>query len=167
LGGGQAGESLLPARVALTTIAVLALTDNDIRRDITDGQRSLPPLASALTHRHTGVRYAACQCVRALLRSTDTRTSLVDPGPGAALFAVFTKEDEDRRVVHAALTAVCNLVSQYSPLRTLFLKQGVAPHLACLLALKIRCITINVTNVVAVKINKECFYLYSIMCENG
>ncbi|KAI0280546.1 armadillo-type protein, partial [Russula aff. rugulosa BPL654] len=119
---------------ALTTIAVLALADNDIRRDVTDGQRLLPPLASALTHRHTGVRYAACQCVRALSRSVAvTRTSLVDSGLGTALFAVFTKDDEDRRVVHAALAAVCNLVNQYSPLRTPFLKQGVAPRLARLL----------------------------------
>ena len=62
---------------ALTTIAVLALADNDIRRDVTDGQRLLPPLASALTHRHTGVRYAACQCIRALSRSVAVaRTSL-------------------------------------------------------------------------------------------
>ena len=61
-------------------------------RDVTDGQRLLPPLASALTHRHTGVRYAACQCVRALSRSVAvTRTSLVDSGLGAALFAVFYK----------------------------------------------------------------------------
>ncbi|KAH9032520.1 ARM repeat-containing protein [Lactarius hengduanensis] len=86
--------------------------------------RLLPPLATALTHRHTGVRYAACQCVRALSRSVAvTRTSLVDSGLGTALFAVFTKEDEDRRVVHAALAAVCNL----------FLEQGVAARLARLL----------------------------------
>lgn len=119
---------------ALTTIAVLALADNDIRRDVTDGQRLLPPLASALTHRHTGVRYAACQCIRALSRSVAVaRTSLVDSGLGTALFAVFTKEDEDRRVVHAALAAVCNLVNQYSPLRAPFLEQGVAARLARLL----------------------------------
>jgi len=128
-------ESLCRLReAALTTIAVLALADNDIRRDVTDGQRLLLPLSSALTHRHTGVRYAACQCVRALSRSVAvTRTSLVDSGLGAALFAVFTKEDEDRRVVHAALAAVCNLVNQYSPLRAPFLEQGVASRLARLL----------------------------------
>jgi hypothetical protein len=129
-------ESLCWLReAALTTIAVLALTDNDIRRDVTDGQRLLPPLASALTHRHTGVRYAACQCVRALSRSVAvTRTSLVDSGLGSALFGVFAKEDEDRRVVHAALAAVCNLVNQYSPLRTPFLEQGVASRLSRLLS---------------------------------
>jgi armadillo repeat-containing protein 8 len=128
-------ESLCCLReAALTTIAVLALIDNDIRRDVTDGQRLLPPLASALTHRHTGVRYAACQCVRALSRSVAvTRTSLVDSGLGTALFGVFAKEDEDRRVVHAALAAVCNLVNQYSPLRAPFLEQGVAARLSRLL----------------------------------
>ncbi|KAH9071040.1 ARM repeat-containing protein [Lactarius deliciosus] len=121
-------ESLCRLReAALTAIAVLSLADNDIRRDVTDVQRLLPPLATALTHRHTGVRYAACQCVRALSRSVAvTRTSLVDSGLGTALFAVFTKEDEDRRVVHAALAA-------YSPLRAPFLEQGVAARLARLL----------------------------------
>ena len=43
-------ESLCCLREAAhTTIAVLPLADNDIRRDVTDGQRLLPPLASALT----------------------------------------------------------------------------------------------------------------------
>ena len=46
-----------------------------------------------------------------------TRTSLVDAGLGTALFAVFAKEDEDRRVVHAALADDCNLENKYSPLR--------------------------------------------------
>ena len=46
-----------------------------------------------------------------------TRTSLVDAGLGTALFAVFPKEDEDRRVVHAALADDCNLENKYSPLR--------------------------------------------------
>ncbi|KAN0129589.1 ARM repeat-containing protein [Lactarius tabidus] len=128
-------ESLCCLReAALTAIAVLSLADNDIRRDVTDVQRLLPPLATALSHRHTGVRYAACQCVRALSRSVAvTRTSLVDSGLGTALFTVFTKEDEDRRVVHAALAAVCNLVNQYSPLRAPFLEQGIASRLARLL----------------------------------
>jgi armadillo repeat-containing protein 8 len=128
-------ESLCCLReAAFTTIAVLALADNDIRREVTDGQRLLPPLASALTHRHTGVRYAACQCIRALSRSVAVaRTSLVDSGLGTALFSVFTKEEEDRRVVHAALAAICNLVNQYSPLRAPFLEQGVATRLARLL----------------------------------
>jgi armadillo repeat-containing protein 8 len=48
------------------------------------------------------MHYAACQCVHALSHSvTVTRTSLVDSGPGTALFAVFTKDNEDRHVVHA------------------------------------------------------------------
>ncbi|KAI0263468.1 ARM repeat-containing protein [Gloeopeniophorella convolvens] len=119
-------ESLCCLReAALTTIAVLALADNDIRRDVTDAQRLLPPLASALTHWHIGVRYAACQCVRALSRSVAAmRTSLVDSGLGTALFGVFAKDAEDRRVLHAALAAVCNLINEYSPLRAPFLEQA-------------------------------------------
>ena len=46
--------------------------------------------------------------MQALSRSVAvTRTPLVDSGLGAVLSVVFTKNDEGRRVVHAALAAVC------------------------------------------------------------
>jgi len=119
---------------ALTTIAVLAIADNDIRRDITDSIKLIPVISVALTHRHAGVRYAACQCVRSLSRSVAVaRTSLVDSGLGTSLFQTFLKEDEDRRVTYAALTAVCNLISEYSPLRQPYLEQGLVKRLIQLL----------------------------------
>ncbi|KAI0045366.1 ARM repeat-containing protein [Auriscalpium vulgare] len=119
---------------ALTTIAVLAIADDDTRRDITDNHRLIPVITTALSHPHIGVRYAACQVVRALSRSVAvTRTSLDDSGLGASLYQVFLKEDEDRRVTYAALTAVCNLVSDHSPLRKPFMAQGLVKRLSQLL----------------------------------
>jgi armadillo repeat-containing protein 8 len=103
---------------ALTAIAVMAHMENDVRRDVTDSLRLIPQLVIALAHRHVGVRYAACQCIRALSRSVAVaRTSLVDSGLGNSLFQTFAKEDEERLVTSAALMAVCNLVTEFSPLR--------------------------------------------------
>ncbi|KAI0318921.1 ARM repeat-containing protein [Amylostereum chailletii] len=119
---------------ALTTISVMAIADNDIRREITDTVKLIPQLVAALSHRHRGVRYAACQCVRALGRSVAVaRTSLVDSGLGNSLFKTFAKEDEDRLVTYAALTAMCNLITEYSPLRQPFLEQGLVKRLAQLM----------------------------------
>jgi len=45
------------------------------------------------------------------------RTSLVDSGLGMKVYGVFLNEDEDRRVMFAASSVICNLVNDFSPLR--------------------------------------------------
>lgn len=68
-----------------------------------------------------------------------------------SVFGIFKKEGEDRRVTYAALSAMCNLVNEFSPLRPvgcfparsailnseirsqIFLEQGVMPRLIQLL----------------------------------
>ncbi|KAJ7743916.1 armadillo-type protein [Mycena maculata] len=121
---------------ALTAVAAIALFDNTIRRNVTDDLRLLPTINTALTHRHVGVRYAACQCVRALSRAVAVlRTNIVDSGLGMAVFQIFKKESgEDRRVTAAALAAVCNIVNEFSPLRPIYLDLGLMPRLVQLLA---------------------------------
>ncbi|KAJ6481550.1 ARM repeat-containing protein [Mycena vitilis] len=120
---------------ALTAVASIALFDNTIRRGVTDDLRLLTPIHSALSHRNVGVRYAACQCVRALSRAVAVlRTNIVDSGLGMAVFQIFKKEaGEDRRVTAAALAAVCNIVNEFSPLRPIYLDQGLMPRLVKLL----------------------------------
>ncbi|KAJ6562233.1 armadillo-type protein [Mycena capillaripes] len=120
---------------ALTAVAAIALFDNTIRRSVTDDLRLLAPIHSALSHRHVGVRYAACQCVRALSRAVAVlRTNIVDSGLGMAVFQIFKKDtDEDRRVTAAALAAVCNIVNEFSPLRPIYLDLGLMPRLVKLL----------------------------------
>lgn len=94
------------------------MSENDIRRAITDEYKLLPTIGVALSHRHVGVRYAACQCIRAVARGISVlRTNLVDSGLGMKVFEIFKKEDEDRRVLSAALFAVCNIVNGFSPLK--------------------------------------------------
>ncbi|KAJ7238127.1 ARM repeat-containing protein [Mycena haematopus] len=121
---------------ALTAVAAIALFDNTIRRSVTDDLRLLAPIHSALAHRHVGVRYAACQCVRALSRAVAVlRTNIVDSGLGMAVFQIFKKDvDEDRRVTAAALAAVCNIVNEFSPLRPIYLDLGLMPRLVKLLS---------------------------------
>lgn len=96
----------------------MSLFDDNIRREIADEFELLPLIQSCMTHRHVGVRYASCQCVRAISRSVAVlRTSLVDSGLGLQVFEIFKKEEEDRRVTSAALAAVCNLLNDFCPLR--------------------------------------------------
>ena len=46
------------------------------------------------------------------------RTNIVDTGLGMSVFQLFMKEGEDRRVMHAASTVICNIVTDFSPLRS-------------------------------------------------
>ncbi|TFK46722.1 ARM repeat-containing protein [Heliocybe sulcata] len=119
---------------ALTAIACICLFDNDIRREVTDNLKLLPVIHASLSHRHMGVRYAACQCVRAVARHVGAlRTSIVDNELGTGLFRIFMKQDEDRQVTHAASAAICNLMNESSPLQKVFLEQGIVARLMQLL----------------------------------
>ena len=85
-------------------MAAISLFDDDIRSDVTDKLLLIPYINISLTHRHVGVRYAACQCVRALSRAVSVlRTNIVDSGLGLAVYQLFRKPDEDPRVMLAAV----------------------------------------------------------------
>ncbi|KAI9574096.1 ARM repeat-containing protein [Boletus coccyginus] len=115
---------------ALMTIAAIALFDRVIKRDLADNIQLIPLFRACLAHKSIGVRVAACQCIRALSRDAAIiRTNLTDSGAGLALYQVFKKEDEDPRVIFAALAVVCNLVNDFSPLRPVMLSDGLLPRL--------------------------------------
>lgn len=105
-------------QAALSAIAALSLWNNDIRREVAENYSLIAVIRVSLSHPHTGVRFAACQCVRALSRLVAVvRTGLVDSGLGMKVYGVFLNEDEDRRVMFAASSVICNLVNDFSPLR--------------------------------------------------
>lgn len=105
-------------QAALRAVAALCLFERTSRREVVDGLRLIPTILASLSHRHVGVRFAACQFVRVLGRAVEiTRTNIDDSGLGTTVFQIFKKEDEDRNVTNAALSAVCNLVIEFSPLR--------------------------------------------------
>ncbi|KAH8106958.1 ARM repeat-containing protein [Cristinia sonorae] len=121
---------------AFTAIAAIALFDNDIRCEITDQLHLIPYIQASLTHRHIGVRYAACQCVRALSRAVAVlRTNIMDTGLGMAVFQIFVNGvgKEDKRVMLAVSAVICNLVNDFSPLRSVLIEQGVVSKLIELL----------------------------------
>ncbi|XP_006457243.1 hypothetical protein AGABI2DRAFT_188882 [Agaricus bisporus var. bisporus H97] len=119
---------------ALVAIAAMSLFDNEIQRTVTDQHHFIPTIHSCLFHRHIGVRYAGAQCVRALSRAVIVlRTTIVDSGLGMSIFSIFKKRDEDANVTNAALSAVCNIVIDFSPLRPIYLEQGLMDRLLELL----------------------------------
>lgn len=116
-------ESISALReAAFTALAAISLFENDIRCEITDKLHLIPYIQASLSHRHVGVRYAACQCVRALSRAVAVlRTNIMDTGLGMSVFQMFVKGlqdgNEDRRVMAAVSAVICNLVNDFSPLR--------------------------------------------------
>lgn len=102
-------------------IAGLSLIDPEVRRKVSDAMMLLPAIRISLNHPRANVRFAACQCVRALSRAVAVlRTSIIDSGLGMAIFEMFRRKDEDRRVTYAALSAVINLLNDFSPLRQVY-----------------------------------------------
>ncbi|TBU35602.1 ARM repeat-containing protein [Dichomitus squalens] len=128
-------ESVSRLREAvLTAVAAISLFDIDIRFAITDELRLIPAIQASLSHPYVGVRYAACQCARALSRAVAAlRTNIVDTGLGMSVFQLFMKQDEDRRVMHAASAVMCNIVTDFSPLRSTVIDQGAITRLVQLL----------------------------------
>lgn len=116
--------SLNEIQAALTAVAAISLFDNDIRTAVTDDLHLVPAFQASLTNRYVGVRYAACQCARALSRAVSAlRTNIVDTGLGLSVFQLFMKQDEDRQVMHAASAVICNVLANFSPLRTVSMVQ--------------------------------------------
>ncbi|KAK7472436.1 hypothetical protein VKT23_000551 [Stygiomarasmius scandens] len=131
----EPASTLALREAALTAIASIALFENNIRRNLTDEHHLLPLISASLASPHVGVKYGACQCVRALSRSVAVlRTSVVDSGLGLKIFELFKSESEDRRVVGAAVKAVCNIICEFSPLKPIYLDQGLMPRLVQLIS---------------------------------
>ncbi|KAE9400042.1 ARM repeat-containing protein [Gymnopus androsaceus JB14] len=134
----------------LLCLASISLFSNDIRRALAEDEGDAAPALSlvlaALLSPHTPLRCAACHIVRALTRSVAViRTSIIDSGLGWLVFAIFMgspnarpkpspdsvrEDEEDPRVVTAALRAVCNTVCEFSPLNLVYIDHGLIPRLA-------------------------------------
>lgn len=114
----------------LKAIAAISLFDKVIKREVADTYNLMPIIQACLTQKNVGVRCSACHCLRSLSRDTAViRTNITDSGAGMALYRVFKKEDEDVRVTAASLATVCNLVNDFSPLRSVMLEDGLLPRL--------------------------------------
>ncbi|EPQ28730.1 uncharacterized protein PFL1_03534 [Pseudozyma flocculosa PF-1] len=121
-------EGLIRLREAcLSAMAALTFQQDELRRRAVDTctPSVLSMLVPCLTFPALGVRVAACRLTRALSRSISIlRTSLVDAGIAAKLVGLINDEDEDEAVKVEATAAICNLMTDFSPMRKLVMEQG-------------------------------------------
>ncbi|ORY90921.1 armadillo-type protein [Leucosporidium creatinivorum] len=111
------------AEGALLSIACICITSESFRHQVVSA-KLLPLIVACLRHPATGVRAAACHCIRGLSRSVNVlRTSLVETGAADALFELL-KDEEDTVVQITAAATVSNLVLEFSPMRQLLIDQG-------------------------------------------
>ena len=105
-------------QAALTALASISLFEETIRSEMSGSLNLLPVITTCLQHPYIGVRYGAILCLRALSRSVSVlRTSILDSGAGNCLCEIIQKPDEDPRLINIAMTGICNLVNNFSPLR--------------------------------------------------
>lgn len=135
---------------ALLALAALAFQYEPTRSLIADASPPVLPLVcSALSHPSYGVRAAACQLARALSRTIAIlKTSLVDSGVGEEVVETLRREvarradeggelpaefdvtaeeelgDRAWTVEVAATATICNLVTDFSPLRAKLVMSG-------------------------------------------
>lgn len=74
-------------------------------------------ISQCMKHPYPGVRYGACQCVRAFSRSVSVlRTSIGDSQLAETLFET-VNSDPDSRVKVVALMGIANMVNDFAPTR--------------------------------------------------
>lgn len=113
-------------KAILTLSATITLQVEDIRTSFlaqgpfqsvaTMTLESRPPvlriIVHSLSHPKAGVRYAACQCIRALSRSVSVlRTAIGDDTRIPDVLLKIVSDDGDKRVVLVALKCIANMVS--------------------------------------------------------
>ncbi|PAV23692.1 ARM repeat-containing [Pyrrhoderma noxium] len=127
---GEPKPKTLLREAALTALASISLFEETIRSEMSGSLNLLPVITICLQHPYIGVRYGAILCLRALSRSVSVlRTSILDSGAGNCLCEIIQKPDEDPRLINIAMTSICNLVNNFSPLRKTILEQGILSRL--------------------------------------
>ncbi|ORY84228.1 armadillo-type protein [Protomyces lactucae-debilis] len=111
----------------LLALAALTLSKDEYRRQALDAH-IVATLLQAMQHKVPAVRAAACQCTRSISRSMAIlRTNLLDASLASVVFSLL--DDTDLQVRTTATAAVCNLVLEFSHMRTFFLSAGILDKL--------------------------------------
>ncbi|KAI9292550.1 ARM repeat-containing protein [Neoconidiobolus thromboides FSU 785] len=107
---------------SLIALASIGSLTEECREAIIEA-KCMPRIIDAISHPKTGVRAAACQCVRSLSRSVRyLRTELMDAGLFKPLFKLL--DDEDITVKSVAVSTLCNVVLKFSPMKTDIVQNG-------------------------------------------
>jgi hypothetical protein len=113
--------NLIKKSVLYAISAVTSLREEN-RRQALDS-KILPRIKAALSSPFEGVRAAACQVTRSLSRSVkNLRTSLVDSGIAVPLVKLL--KDVNLSVQIAASATLCNIVLDFSPMKTIIIDNG-------------------------------------------
>eukprot|EP01018_Ginkgo_biloba_P005357 Gb_11611 [translate_table: standard] len=106
----------------LLALAELCSRLEESRRKVLDLE-ARSPIAAALVHESVGVRIAACTCIKSISRSVkNLRSSLTDE---SMVFPLFKLLDDDSPAVQvAALSAISNVVLDFTPHKKIFFKCG-------------------------------------------
>ena len=128
---------------ALNAIAEIASLREECRKQVIDA-KLLPDIVQALEHPASGIRLAACQCLRSLSRSVkNLRTALLDAGIAMPLFKLLS--DEALEVQEAATATICNIVLEFAPMKKIVLENGGIEKLVAMsrsmdLSLRVNCV---------------------------
>mmetsp|Transcript_8555 Transcript_8555/g.24546 ORF Transcript_8555/g.24546 Transcript_8555/m.24546 type:complete len:680 (-) Transcript_8555:360-2399(-) len=111
----------------LHALGTLCMEREESRKQLMDA-KVLAPVASALEHEQSGVREAACLCIRSLSRTVkQQRSALVEADVAAPLLRLL--QDPCTEVQLMASATLCNMVLDFSPIKEQVLKNGGAQQL--------------------------------------
>lgn len=123
-------KSLLAS--SLTALAALT-SDVDSARDAVISYEVLPTIVDSLEDKDVEVVLAAVKCIRSLSRSVKiVRRDMANETIGRILLSLLTSENE--LVRRCASAALCNLVLEFSPVRSVVLDNGGTDALVDLLS---------------------------------
>ncbi|KAJ3413330.1 Armadillo repeat-containing protein 8 [Chytridiales sp. JEL 0842] len=115
---------------ALLAVAAVSSLKEDCRKQVID-TKILRHIVEAMSCPLTPLRAAACQCTRSLSRSVkNLRTSLVDAGIAAPLCKLLS--DPDINVQITASATLCNIVLDFSPMKSIAMENGAVEKLITL-----------------------------------
>lgn len=120
----QYGDYLSPLDRSDVLSALAALMDEyDPARDAVIAQNILPVIVDGLSDSNYAVVRASLRCIRALSRSVKIlRKDIAKECLGEHILRLLDSDDESTR--HCASATICNLVLEFSSMRTVILKKG-------------------------------------------
>eukprot|EP01133_Synstelium_polycarpum_P009136 gene9136-10715_t len=113
---------------ALSAIAALCSLRDDSRKQVAES-KIIPTIVAFLQSENQSIRAAACRCVKSLSRSIKhLRTSLYDSLVSLPVLSHLL-DDPSLDVRISASATVCNLILDFSPMKTAMLENGVVRKL--------------------------------------
>lgn len=119
--------------ITLLAFSALASFKEECRKKVIESN-IFSSIVAAMQSQSEKIRCAACQCTRSLSRSVkNLRTALVDAGITSPLMKLLF--DPSLLVIKTACAALCNIVLDFSPMKEMVLRDGLANRLVELVSI--------------------------------